>query len=128
MPYAMTDGELEQQMAKFGEVVDVHILCTPEGQSRGCGFVKMRDASAGLAAIRASGFEYMGRSCYVRKAEPVARAMCLSNEVGSAAVRAKAGNDHGTRAHRALDARGVPARPARGMGDLVDRRAAIPAQ
>jgi len=128
LPYAMTDAEVEQQMAKFGEVVDVRILCTPEGTSRGFGFVKMKKASAGVAAIRAGGFEYMGRSCYIRKAEPVARTMCLTDEVRPGAVRAEGGNYRDARTHRALDGRRVPAGPARGQRDFVDRRAAIPAQ
>jgi RNA recognition motif-containing protein len=68
LPFTMTDAELEQQFSKFGTVADVHILRDPQGQSRGMGFVTMRDASASSAALRCGAFEYMGRMVYVRTA------------------------------------------------------------
>ena len=35
LPYAMTEAELKQQLARFGAVLDVYILRTPQGDSRG---------------------------------------------------------------------------------------------
>ena len=68
LPFAMTDCELEQQLGKFGPVADVHVLRTPDGQSRGMGFVTMRDAADTAAVLEAGSFEYMGRRPYVRPA------------------------------------------------------------
>ena len=67
LPFAMTDAELEQQLAKFGTVADVHIMRDGE-RSRGIGFAVMRDASAASAVIQAGTFDYMGRRLYVRPA------------------------------------------------------------
>jgi RNA recognition motif-containing protein len=66
LPYEMTDAELEHRFGQFGVVVDTKIMRTPSGESKGIGFVTMRDSSAGVAAVRAGAFSYGGRMLYIR--------------------------------------------------------------
>ena len=74
LPYEMTDAELEQQFEQFGAVVDVHVMRTPSGESKGIGFVTLRDASAGVAAVQAGAFAYCGRMLYIRDSRREGRA------------------------------------------------------
>lgn len=72
MPYSTTEAELAELFVSFGDVLRVTIVTQREtGRSRGFGFVEMRDASEGRAAVAAlAGSEALGRPLTVNEARP----------------------------------------------------------
>lgn len=72
LSYRMQDNELEATFAKYGEVQSAKIILDREsGRSRGFGFVEMRHAAEGKAAIRAlNGKDMGGRSIVMNEAKP----------------------------------------------------------
>lgn len=72
LSYAMSEGELRDAFAAFGEVSSVKILMDREtGRSRGFGFVEMPNQSEGQAAIlNLNGKDVGGRALRVNEARP----------------------------------------------------------
>ncbi|MFW5682306.1 MAG: RNA recognition motif domain-containing protein [Phycisphaeraceae bacterium] len=72
MPYSTTEAELAELFVSFGDVLRVTIVTQREtGRSRGFGFVEMRDATEGRAAIAAlAGTEPLGRPLTINEARP----------------------------------------------------------
>jgi RNA recognition motif-containing protein len=76
LSYSLSDPELREAFAAFGEVSSVKVLVDREtGRSRGFGFVEMPNQSEGEAAIsQLNGKELGGRALRVNEARPKARA------------------------------------------------------
>ncbi len=72
LPYSVTEDELRESFASFGEVSSVSIITDRfSGQSKGFGFVEMPDNTAAEAAIKAfDGKDMKGRSLKVNQARP----------------------------------------------------------
>jgi RNA recognition motif-containing protein len=72
MPYGVTEEDLKQSFAAFGEVTSVSIIKDKmSGQSKGFGFVEMASAEQGQAAISGmNGKELKGRKLNVNEARP----------------------------------------------------------
>lgn len=72
LSYGMSEQELRDAFAAFGEVSSVKILTDREtGRSRGFGFVEMPNQSEGEAAItQLNGKEVSGRALRVNEARP----------------------------------------------------------
>jgi RNA recognition motif-containing protein len=72
LSYGMSEQELRDAFAAFGEVSSVKILTDREtGRSRGFGFVEMPNQSEGEAAItQLNGKELSGRALRVNEARP----------------------------------------------------------
>jgi len=72
LSYGMSEGELRDAFAAFGEVSSVKILMDREtGRSRGFGFVEMSDQSEGEAAVsNLNGKEFDGRALRINEARP----------------------------------------------------------
>jgi RNA recognition motif-containing protein len=72
MPYGVTEEDLKQSFAAFGEVTSVTIIKDKmSGQSKGFGFVEMASAEQGQAAISGmNGKELKGRKLNVNEARP----------------------------------------------------------
>lgn len=72
LSYGMTDSELRDTFAAFGEVSSVKILMDREtGRSRGFGFVEMPNQNEGEAAVsNLNGKEVAGRALRVNEARP----------------------------------------------------------
>ncbi len=72
LPYDVTEDELKQQFAAFGEVTSVSILTDRDsGRSRGYGFVDMPDREQAESAILAlNGKKYKERPLTVNEARP----------------------------------------------------------
>ena len=72
LSYGMSEGELRDAFAAFGEVSSVKILMDREtGRSRGFGFVEMPNQSEGEAAVsNLNGKELDGRALRVNEARP----------------------------------------------------------
>lgn len=70
--FRMSEGELSECFAEFGEVASVRIITDREtGRSKGFGFVEMPDQEAAKQAISAlDGKEIGGRSLRVNEARP----------------------------------------------------------
>jgi len=76
LAYDVTEDELREQFAEFGEVTSVSIpIDRDSGRSRGYGFVDMPVGGQAEAAILAlSGKSYKGRPLTVNEARPRAEA------------------------------------------------------
>jgi RNA recognition motif-containing protein len=72
LSYTMSEGELRDAFAAFGDVTSVKILMDREtGRSRGFGFVEMPNQSEGEAAIsNLNGKELGGRALRINEARP----------------------------------------------------------
>jgi RNA recognition motif-containing protein len=72
LSYQMSEGELRDAFAAFGDVSSVKILMDREtGRSRGFGFVEMPNQSEGEAAVsNLNGKDLGGRALRVNEARP----------------------------------------------------------
>ena len=72
LPYDITEDELKNAFAKFGDVSEVHIINDKfSGKSKGFGFVEMPDSTAANQAIKAlDGGDLKGRNIKVNEARP----------------------------------------------------------
>jgi RNA recognition motif-containing protein len=72
LPYSVSDSDLRDAFAEFGEVTSCNIIMDRmTGQSKGFGFVEMADGSAAEAAIQAlNGSAMGGRNLTVNQARP----------------------------------------------------------
>ena len=75
LSYSLSESELRDAFADFGEVSSVKVLMDREtGRSRGFGFVEMLNQSEGEAAIaQLNGKELSGRALRVNEARPKER-------------------------------------------------------
>jgi RNA recognition motif-containing protein len=72
LSYGMTEEELREAFAAYGDVSSVKILSDREtGRSRGFGFVEMPNQSEGEAAVtQLNGKDVGGRALRVNEARP----------------------------------------------------------
>lgn len=72
LAYGVTDEDLRETFAEFGEVDSAEIIKDRfSGQSKGFGFVEMSDNSSADAAIKAlNGKSFKGRNIKVNQAQP----------------------------------------------------------
>lgn len=72
LPYGVTEDELRQTFAEYGEVDSVNVITDKfSGQSKGFGFVEMPDNSEADAAIKAlNETSLSGRNIKVNQAKP----------------------------------------------------------
>ena len=72
LSYSLTESELRDAFAEFGDVSSVNILTDREtGRARGFGFVEMPNQSEGEAAVaRLNGKDLGGRALRVNEARP----------------------------------------------------------
>ncbi len=72
LAYSVTEDELHQAFAQFGEVTRANVITDKySGQSKGFGFVEMSDKAAAEEAISAlNGTDLNGRSIKVNEAKP----------------------------------------------------------
>ena len=72
LSYRMTEDDLHQAFAEFGEVTSAKIITDRDtGQSKGVGFVEMPNQSEGEAAISAlNESDVQGRNLRVNEARP----------------------------------------------------------
>ena len=72
LSYDSTDDSLQALFAQYGDVISAVIIKDRDsGQSKGFGFVEMKDADAAKAAIAAiDGKDFEGRSIVVSEARP----------------------------------------------------------
>jgi RNA recognition motif-containing protein len=72
LSYGMSEDELREAFAAYGDVASVKILSDREtGRSRGFGFVEMPNQSEGEAAVaQLNGKDVGGRTLRVNEAQP----------------------------------------------------------
>lgn len=72
LPYQLTDDELREAFAPYGEVTSAKIIIDRDtGRSKGFGFVEMPDKGEADAAIEAmNGQSLQGRDLRVNEARP----------------------------------------------------------
>ena len=72
LPFGMTDDELHELFAKFGEITRATVIKDRvTGKSRGFGFVEMMDDEMARAAIEGlNGSDMQGRALTVNEARP----------------------------------------------------------
>jgi RNA recognition motif-containing protein len=72
LPYSITDDELREAFAAFGDVKSAKVIMDREtGRSKGFGFVEMDDAKEAEEAIRVlNGQDLKGRPVRVSEARP----------------------------------------------------------
>ena len=72
IPYSLSEGELTQLFANFGEVKSLNVVKDKiTNRSKGFGFVEMPDDSAATAAMNElNGKEFNGRKIIVNEAKP----------------------------------------------------------
>ena len=77
LPYSVTDGELQDLFAQFGEVTSARVISDREtGRAKGFGFVEMRDSAEANKAIEAlNGTDMNGRALRVNESQPKPRTM-----------------------------------------------------
>ncbi len=77
LPYSVTDGELQDLFAQFGEVTSARVISDREtGRAKGFGFVEMRDSAEANKAIEAlNGSDLNGRALRVNESQPKPRTM-----------------------------------------------------
>jgi len=72
LPYNVTENDLKDSFAEFGEVTNVNLIIDKfSGRSKGFGFVEMAndaEASAAIEALNES--DYSGRNIKVNEARP----------------------------------------------------------
>mgnify|MGYP001041400801 CR=1 FL=1 len=67
--YAVTEKELNELFAEFGEVVEARVITRPDGRSKGFGFVEMAEEDQAAAAIeKLNQSEFMERTMVVNEA------------------------------------------------------------
>jgi cold-inducible RNA-binding protein len=72
LSYSMTEGQLREAFAAYGEVVSVSIITERDtGRSKGFGFVEMSTEEEAKAALSGmNGAEFGGRALKVDEARP----------------------------------------------------------
>ena len=71
LPYTMTDNDLAQLFASAGEVKTAEVVRDREtGQSKGFGFVEMKDAAGAETALQMNGAKFQNRQIRVDAARP----------------------------------------------------------
>ena len=72
LAYSVTEAELEEAFAQFGEVTSTKLILDKfSGQSKGFGFVEMADDQEGREAIeQLNGSSMKGRAVKVNEARP----------------------------------------------------------
>mgnify|MGYP003572506280 FL=1 len=72
LPYSVTDADLRETFAQFGEVSTVQLISDRfTGESKGFGFVEMTNNSQADAAIKGlNGSAMKGRNITVNQAKP----------------------------------------------------------
>ena len=72
LPYTVTDADLRETFAQYGEVTSVQLISDKfTGESKGFGFVEMNDNSQADAAIKSlNGSPLKGRNITVNQAKP----------------------------------------------------------
>lgn len=72
LPYSVTDADLREAFARFGDVSQVNLITDKySGESKGFGFVEMDSNAQADAAIKAlNGTDMKGRSIKVNQAKP----------------------------------------------------------
>jgi RNA recognition motif-containing protein len=72
LPYSVTDADLRETFAKYGEISQVNLVKDKfSGESKGFGFVEMDKNSEADAAIKGlNGTELKGRNITVNQARP----------------------------------------------------------
>jgi RNA recognition motif-containing protein len=72
LPYSVTDSDLRETFAQFGNVDQVNLITDKfTGESKGFGFVEMNSNSEADAAIKAlNGSDLKGRNITVNQAKP----------------------------------------------------------
>lgn len=72
LPFSVTDGDLRETFARYGEVSQVNLISDKfTGDSKGFGFVEMSNNSQADAAIKAlNGTDMKGRKITVNQAKP----------------------------------------------------------
>lgn len=71
LPYTMTDNDLAQLFASAGEVKTAEVVRDREtGQSKGFGFVEMKDAAGAEKALQMNGATFQNRQIRVDAARP----------------------------------------------------------
>lgn len=72
LPYSVTDADLRETFAQFGEVSSVQLISDRfTGESKGFGFVEMANNSQADAAIKGlNGSAMKGRNITVNQAKP----------------------------------------------------------
>lgn len=73
LPYAVTDGQLQELFAAHGTVESARVIADKfTGQSRGFGFVEMSSSSEAEGATQAlNGTQLEGRTLVVNEARPM---------------------------------------------------------
>ncbi len=71
LPFAITDEQLEQRFAEFGEVLSAKVITDREtGRSRGFGFVEFSSEDEAKAAIKGlDNQDFDGRTIHVSEAQ-----------------------------------------------------------
>ncbi len=72
LSFSMTNDDLRQLFAQFGEIVEANVITDRQtGRSKGFGFVELTSAEAAQAAIEAlNETEVNGRTIFVKVAQP----------------------------------------------------------
>ncbi len=72
LPFSVTDGDLRETFARFGDVSQVNLISDKfTGDSKGFGFVEMTNNSQADSAIKAlNGTDLKGRTITVNQAKP----------------------------------------------------------
>jgi len=72
LPYSVTENDLKDSFAEFGEVLSVNLIIDKfSGRSKGFGFVEMANDAEANAAIEAlNESDYSGRNIKVNEARP----------------------------------------------------------
>jgi RNA recognition motif-containing protein len=72
LPFSVTDGDLRETFARFGDVAQVNLISDKfTGDSKGFGFVEMANNSQADSAIKAlNGTDMKGRTITVNQAKP----------------------------------------------------------
>lgn len=75
LPYSVTDSELQEMFAQYGEVTSARVISDREtGRAKGFGFVEMRDSADANKAIEAlNGQDMNGRALRVNESQPKPR-------------------------------------------------------
>lgn len=71
LPWSMTEDDVRDAFAAFGEVISVKLVNDREtGRPRGFGFVEMEDQGADSAIESLDGTDFGGRNIKVNEARP----------------------------------------------------------
>ena len=67
LSYSVTEEDIRKELGRCGQIVRVKLLTTPEGRSRGSGFVGFETPEAATEALSLSGTAVMGREMRVSR-------------------------------------------------------------